>query len=244
MQIPSLFRLALLLAAAPIALLALPSVDGKIETTARQSYNFRVVLDNQVRIRVNQGQATIYGSVPDAESRVLAQDTVENIPLVTSVRNEITVESRYTVRSDSWMALKIRARLLVMANVSATTTYVSVQDGVATLGGSARSEAQKELTALYAGEIDSVKSVKNNIVVGIVPADRDAIDDASVTAQVKFALLRHRATSALKTTVTTTDGVVRVTGEAANAAEKTLVTKLVQDVRGAATVTNDMTIKG
>jgi osmotically-inducible protein OsmY len=89
--------------------------------------------------------------------------------------------------------------------------------------------------------------VKNDIVVKDAPADSqtvgEKIDDASITSQVKYALLSHKATSALKTKVTTNDGVVMITGEAASDAEKSLVSKLAQDVRGTKSVTNDMTVK-
>jgi osmotically-inducible protein OsmY len=70
----------------------------------------------------------------------------------------------------------------------------------------------------------------------------EKIDDASVTAQVKSSLLSHRSTSALKTKVSTTDGVVTLSGVAKNAAEKSLVTKLVTDIDGVASVVNNMTI--
>ena len=69
------------------------------------------------------------------------------------------------------------------------------------------------------------------------------MDDASITSQVKYALLTHKSTSAIKTKVTTTDGVVRVTGDSNSDAEKSLVTKLAQDVRGVKSVTNDMRVK-
>jgi hyperosmotically inducible protein len=72
----------------------------------------------------------------------------------------------------------------------------------------------------------------------------DKIDDASITTQVKYALLSHKSTSALKTKVVTTDGRITITGEAASDAERLLVTKLAGDVRGAKTVVNDMTVKG
>jgi len=145
------------------------------------------------------------------------------------------------------MAFKIRSRLLVKANVSATSTKVAVQDGVVTLSGAAENAAQKELTEVYAKDIDGVKSVKNDIVVKDVSTATqtvgEKIDDASITSQVKFALLSHKATSALKTKVTTNDGVVTITGVAASDAEKSLVSKLAQDVRGTKSVTNDMTVK-
>ncbi len=71
----------------------------------------------------------------------------------------------------------------------------------------------------------------------------DKIDDASITTQVKYALLSHKGTSALKTKVTTVDGVIVISGEAASDAEKSLVTKLAEDVRGTKSVVNNMTVK-
>ena len=78
------------------------------------------------------------------------------------------------------------------------------------------------------------------------PAERTAgekIDDASVTAQVKTALLTHRSTGALKTKVETRNGEVTLTGIAKNDAEKALVTKLVTDIQGVASVKNQMTVE-
>jgi hyperosmotically inducible protein len=70
----------------------------------------------------------------------------------------------------------------------------------------------------------------------------EQIDDASVTAQVKMSLFFHSSTSAMRTKVTTTQGVVTVSGQANNAAEKQLVTKLVEDIHGVKSVTNNMTV--
>ena len=244
MQVFHRTRLTLLLIATPIALLALPSIDGRIETSARQSYIFRVVLDRQVQVRANQGQVTLTGSVVDAEAKAFAQDTVENLPEVTGITNNITVLSRYTVRSDAWIAAKVRSHLLVKGNISAATTFVSVQDGIATLGGSAPNVVQKDRAGVCAAEIDGVSSVVNNIVIKNVPAPSENIDDASLATLVRFALLGDKLASTLKITVVTTDGAVLVTGEAANETEKSLVTRLAQNVRGATSVTNEMTIKG
>ncbi len=70
----------------------------------------------------------------------------------------------------------------------------------------------------------------------------DKIDDASITAQVKVALLIHQSTSALSTKVSTTDGVVTIGGIAKNEAEKALVSKLTNDINGVTGVINTMTI--
>jgi osmotically-inducible protein OsmY len=236
----------LLLTASPFALFANSDTDRKIEAAAEASYNYRTVLENNVKVKAKDGIVTLTGVVQDKDDRALAVDTVENLPGVTSVRNKITVKSDYPERSDKWMALKIRSRLLVKANVSVATTTVAVDDGVVTLTGTAENIAQKELTAIYAKDIDGVKSVRNKLLVR--PSDVGAtigekIDDASITTQVKYALLSHKATSALKTKVTTIDGVITITGEAASDAEKSMVTKLAQDVRGTKSVTNAMTVK-
>ena len=71
----------------------------------------------------------------------------------------------------------------------------------------------------------------------------EKIDDASITAQVKMTLLSHRSTSVLSTKVKTKDGVVILGGKAKNAAEKDLVTKLVNDINGVKSVVNNMSVE-
>src|SRR6185503_6953876 len=147
-----------------------------------------------------------------------------------------------------WIGLKVKSALLYHRNVRATKTDVTVTDGVVTLSGEASSMAQKELTTEYAKDVEGVKEVKNQMTIAKNPAKPvetigETIDDASITAQVKASLLSHRSTSALKTKVETTDGVVTVSGTARNAAEKSLVTKLVTDIEGVTSVVNNMTIE-
>jgi hyperosmotically inducible protein len=233
------------LVAGPLALLASSATDRKIEDAAKASYNYRTVLEDHVKIKAKDGVVTLSGTVQDKDDRDLAADTVENLPGVVSVNNEIKVEPAYPEKSDGWIAIKIRSRLLTKANVSATSTKVVVNEGHVVLSGTADNLAQKELTTVYAKEIEGVKSVDNQITVkDVAPATMgEKMDDASITSQVKFSLLRHKSTSALQTKVTTNEGVVVITGEAGSAAEKTLVTKLAQDVKGVRSVNNSMTVR-
>jgi hyperosmotically inducible periplasmic protein len=136
--------------------------------------------------------------------------------------------------------------LLYRRSVSGFKTSVAVKDGMVTLTGDASSQAQKDLTTEYAKDIEGVKEVKNELKVSTTPPPRtmgEVIDDASITAQVKSALLTHRSTSAIKTKITTRDGVVMVSGEAKNQAEKDLVSKLVNDIKGVKSVVNNMEVK-
>ena len=125
-------------------------------------------------------------------------------------------------------------------------TEVNTKDGIVTLQGEATSQAQKDLTTEYAKDVEGVKDVKNEMTVTKtsekVQTVGGKIDDASITALVKMTLLYHRSTSALKTSVTTKNGVVTLSGKAKNAAEKDLATKFVKDVNGVVEVKNLMTI--
>jgi osmotically-inducible protein OsmY len=241
-------RIALLIAATlPLAAFASSSIDNKIETTANGSYNYRTVLDGRVTAKVNDGVVTLTGTVRDKSDKSLAEDTVAGIPGVLSVENQIEVKSEVPEHSDAWIAFKIRSELLVKANVSAENTKVDVKDGNVILTGSAENSAQKDLTGIYAKEIENVKTVENDIVV-VAPAPDsntvgEVIDDASITSQVKLTLLDHGSTSALATKVTTENAVVNISGVATSEAQKALVTKLAQDTRGVKSVVNDMTVK-
>jgi len=235
----------LALVACPIALLASSSSDSKIEDAATASYNYRVVLAGHVTVKSDDGVVTLTGTVQDDHDRRLAADTVENLPGVVNVDNRITVEPTYAEHSDEWMAVKIRSRLLVKSNVSAADTKVAVNDGNVILTGTADNAAQKELTGAYARDIDGVRSVRNDIVVqDKSPGETvgETIDDASITTQVKFALLSHKGTSVFKTKVVTDTGIVTITGVAGSGAEKDLATKLAEDTRGVKSVVNDMTV--
>jgi len=241
-----------LCALSPLLLIASPETDRKIEDAAVSSYNFRTVLAKQVNVKSQDGVVTLTGTVLDRDQKALAEDTVRGLPGVTEVNNRLEVSSASTEHSDGWIALKIKSTLLVRSNVSATNTKVSVHNGEVTLTGMADNVAQKELTEEYARDVDGVKKVQNEITVrepGLAeqspsnPTMSERVDDASITAQVKYALLTHRATSAIDTKVETHDGVVVLHGKARSAAEKDLVSKLTRDVRGVTSVRNEMTLQ-
>ena len=223
--------------------------DDRIESSAKKSHVFKTYLkDDSIKTESKDGAVTLTGTVAESSHKSLAENTVESLPGVKSVDNQLTIKGESPAEhSDGWLGTKVKTALLFHRNVRATKTDVNVRDGVVTLSGEASSQAQKELTAEYAGDVEGVKEVINDMTVDKAPAKATAtigekIDDASITAQVKSSLMSHRSTSALKTKVKTTDGVVTLTGIAKNAAEKSLVTKLVNDIDGVNSVINNMTI--
>lgn len=239
--------LASLIATSSVSLFASADTDRRIEDTAKASYNYRTLLEDKVAVSVHDGIVTLTGVVADKDSKAIAEDTVNYLPGVVAVDNQITLDPALKEHSDAWIAWKLRYQLLVRASVSNRDTKVYVKDGTIMLTGTASTQAEKDLVGVYASEITGVKSVKNEIVVLTPLSDTTtvavSIDDASITSHVKYALLTHKSTSALKTGVTTTNGVVVITGIAANDAEKSLVAKLASDVLGVKSVTNGMTVK-
>jgi hyperosmotically inducible protein len=225
------------------------STDSRIESSAAKSYVFKTYLKNDAITTVSKdGVVTLTGTVAESSHKSLAQDTVEGLPGVKRVDNQLVVSGEQPAEhSDTWITTKVKTALLFHRNVSASGTSVYTKDGVVTLQGEASSLAQRELTTEYARDIDNVKEVRNNMTIATTPAmavesTGDKIDDASITAEVKSSLLSHHSTSAIHTGISTTDGVVTVTGMAKNEAEKSLVTKLANDINGVTSVVNNMTI--
>jgi hyperosmotically inducible periplasmic protein len=223
--------------------------DDRIESSAKKSYMFKTQLkDDAIKTESKNGAVTLTGTVAESSHKALAENTVESLPGVKSVDNQLTIKSESPAEhSDGWLSTKVKTTLLFHRNVSASKTDVYVKDGIVSLRGEASSQAQKELTTEYANDVEGVKDVKNEMTIAKTstkPGETigEKIDDASITAQVKSSLLSHRSTSALKTSVKTTEGVVTLSGIAKNAAEKSLVTKLVNDIDGVNSVINNMTI--
>ncbi|WP_223809787.1 BON domain-containing protein [Sulfurospirillum multivorans] len=219
-------------------------MDDQIESSFKKSFVYKTYLkDEHIKIASKEGVVTLSGEVFDDAHKPMAGNTAEAITGVKSVDNKIVIrEDRLPENSDTWIRMKVQTALVFHSNVSASKTEVTVKNGVVTLKGEASSSAKKELTTQYAKEVEGVKSVINNMKLAKPESMGEKMDDASITAQVKMTLLLHSSTSAIRTSVTTKDGVAMVSGKAQNAAEVDLVTKLVEDVDGVIGVVNTMSI--
>jgi osmotically-inducible protein OsmY len=253
MKMKSLFPLTLAAVVGSLFITGTPlraaDTDSRIESAAAKSYVFKTYLKNDsIKTDSQDGVVTLTGTVASDSHKTLAENTVAGLPGVTRVDNQLQVSGQQPAEhSDTWIGMKVETALLFHRHVSATATSVTVTNGVVTLQGVAGSMAEKELTTEYAKDIDNVKEVKNEMTVAPTPATPaltigEKIDDVSITAQVKSALLAHHSTSALHTTVSATDGVVTVGGIAKNDAEKSLVGKLCADINGVTSVVNNMTV--
>jgi osmotically-inducible protein OsmY len=245
--------LALMAAAVAVFVTFMPlhasETDERIESSAKKSYMFKTYLEGDlIDVESKEGVVTLTGTVANDFHETIAKETVAGLPGVKSVNSRLKTKGEGAAKnSDGWIISRVKTTLLFHRNVSASKTSVSAKDGHVTLRGMSDSQAQKDLTAEYAKDVEGVKDVRNRMTVSKrskVPATTvgEDIDDASITAQAKMALLFHRSTSAGNTQVATNIGVVTLSGKARNGAEKDLVAKLVNDIHGVKSLVNNITI--
>ncbi len=257
----TVYQLLWIVAVAGLCIINVPvfasDMDDRIESSALESHVFKTYLkDDAITIDSKDGTVTLTGTVNEENHKLLAKETLLNLPGVKSVDNQLEFKGKASSEnSDPWLITKVKSTLLFHRNVSATGTEVLAEEGTVTLKGEAASQAQRDLTTEYVKDVEGVKKVKNEMTVlsaVIKPVGEkigekmddvaELIDDASITAMVKTTLLYHRSASALKTTVATKDGVVKLGGKAGNETIKDLTSKIVNDVHGVKRVINNMTV--
>ena len=117
---------------------------------------------------------------------------------------------------------------------------IQSKDGAVTLTGTVAEEPNKILAQDTVAALPGVKSVDNQLK--LKDEAGAGTPDVLVRARVELDLLSHRNLSAGKTNVQVKDGIVTLSGEAANQAQIDLTTEYIRDVEGVKDVKNDMTV--
>lgn len=221
---------------------------SRFESSYRTSYAYRTHLsDAAIETEFRNGVVTLSGRVREESQKYLAEEIAAALPGVHRVDNRLVVTLEGTPDSDAWVRARVRSVLALHRSIDPdTTTEVDVSEGVTILRGEATTDRQKELVTGYATDVQGVVRLKNMMTVvgnrtNAVAGRSGTSDDASITAQVKVALLLHASTRSVNTTVQTTDGVVMLSGLARNTAEKQRITEFADDIPGVRRVLNNMT---
>ena len=82
-----------------------------------------------------------------------------------SDHNRRGVDETGAIVSDSWITTKVKSDLAVAKDVSATSIHVDTYEGVVTLSGKVKNQAEADKAVQVARGIKGVKSVVNNIQV-------------------------------------------------------------------------------
>lgn len=77
--------------------------DDRIESSAKESHVFKTYLkDDSIKTESKNGVVTLTGTVAEASHKSLAEDTVESLPGVKSVDNQLTVKGeKHAEKSDA-----------------------------------------------------------------------------------------------------------------------------------------------
>ena len=234
----------------PCLSLRASEMDDRIEAAASNSYVYKTYLkDDAVKVKSESGVVTLTGTVKERFHKSMAADTVEVLPGVKSVVNQLTLKEETSIdNADRWLKLKVETALLFHSDLDMMMAKVSAENGTVYLRGEAADAEQKDLVTEYAADVEGVKVIKNEMTLPKTPSQprrtiKTKIDDASVTALVKASQLAHLSTSTITTKAETRDGVVTISGVAKSAQEKKHVTKLASGIHGVVKVVNEMTIK-
>ena len=145
---------------------------------------------------------------------------------------------------DKVLHTKVWAALTEDKTAEASEINLEVYKGVVQLNGFVDNEKERAQAEAVAKGVSGVKGVENNLQVKqAAQTTGGAIDDTTITAKVKTALIDSSETKAGDIKVETRGGVVLLSGYVANQAQKDAATKVAKSVEGVKSVTNSISIK-
>ncbi|MDO9318589.1 MAG: BON domain-containing protein [Gammaproteobacteria bacterium] len=228
--------------------------EAQIWTTFALSPYLRA---SDITVSVDAGVATLTGVVEEEVNRDLARQIAAGVDGIDTVHNEIVVQADYSPAErgsdertyaefveDAGISTAVRSKLFWSKFTDSQNIEVDTVAGVVTLKGTTDTEISKELAGKLALNTPGVLSVENQVITdetGPTLGDDLAnlgqetgaqISDSWITAKVKSTFIYSRNVNSGGISVTTTDGVVALSGKLSSGAERALAIELAQNVRG------------
>lgn len=133
----------------------------------------RSVSASKTEVFVAEGVVTLKGEAENQAQKDLTTEYAKDVDDVKSVNNQMTVatidtkpdETAGATIDDASITAQVKTSLLSHRSTGVLRTKVETTEGVVTLGGIARNDAEKALVTKLATDINGVKSVVNNMTV-------------------------------------------------------------------------------
>jgi osmotically-inducible protein OsmY len=130
-------------------------------------------------VYVKDGIVTLQGEASSMAEKELTTEYAKDVDNVKSVKNEMTIATTPAVAGettgdkidDASITAEVKSSLLSHRSTSALNTKVETTDGVVTVGGVAKNDAEKSLVTKLVTDINGVTSVINNMTIA-VPATK------------------------------------------------------------------------
>jgi len=153
--------------------------DGWITMKVKTALLFhRNVSASGTTVYTKDGVVTLQGEASSLAAKELTTAYAADVENVKQVKNEMTIamaspqpgETTGNKIDDASITAQVKATLLAHHSTSALHTTVSTADGIVTVGGVAKNEAEKSLVTKLATDIDGVSRVINNMTVAVAVA--------------------------------------------------------------------------
>jgi len=130
----------------------------------------------QIDTKVVGNKATLDGKVKSEAVKQLAEEKAKTVDGITEIENNLTVMSEEEVSAhendgsikqsmaDATITASVKTQLIA-SDVPALDVNVDTDNGIVTLSGTVKSDAQAELAETIASETDNVVSVENDLEV-------------------------------------------------------------------------------
>jgi hyperosmotically inducible protein len=228
--------------------------ESQIWTTYALSPYLRA---NDLKVLVQNGKATLTGKVDEDVNKDLAKQIALGVPGIKEVDNQIQVLADYKptpgersygeVIDDVSISAAVKSKLLWSKTTDSQAIDVTTQKGKVILTGTAANPEAKELAGRLAKSTRGVVSVTNNLVISKTPMvggmakaatseSNSAISDGWITTKVKSTFMYSSNVDGSDIDVSTSGGVVTLSGKLESGVERALAIELAQNVRGVKSV--------
>lgn len=124
-------------------------------------------------VELNEGVVTLKGEASSEAQKELTSEYAADVDGIKSVRNEMTINAIPEPQplaigvmiDDASISAQVRAALFTHRSTSAFQTSVMTSEGIVTVGGIAKNQAEKDLVTKLVSDIHGVKSVVNNMIL-------------------------------------------------------------------------------
>lgn len=199
-----------------------------------------------VKVSVQNGVATLTGSVDLYEYKVDADKRIHHVKGISAVRNDIQVAGPSV--SDQELKSKLQEKLAydrVGYGNAFNSITVGVQDGNVTLGGHARTDVDKDSALALVSTYPGVKDVADNIEVDPVSIMDDQTRLAVARAVYGFPTLNKYAIDpARPIRISVQNGKVELYGTVDSKADKDTAGIRANTVPGVFSVQNNLQVAG
>ena len=158
---------------------AVPAVnsDAWLITKVKSTLFFhRNVSATGTEVLAKDGTVTLRGQAASSAQKDLTTEYAKDVEGVKNVKNEMTVPTAAPQTGekvdavidsidDASVTALVKTTLLYHRSTSALKTTVETKDGVVTLGGKGKNEAEKDLATKLVSDVHGVKKVINNMTV-------------------------------------------------------------------------------